>query len=44
MESNGENLSRRQFARAVRDLERITRQVAGRYIDQGVPLTWVRET
>ncbi|MFM0321991.1 DUF2471 family protein [Caballeronia glebae] len=40
MESNGENLSRRQFARAVRDLERITRQVAARYIDKGVPLTW----
>jgi hypothetical protein len=40
MESNGENLSRRQFARAVRDLERITRQIAGRYIHQGVPLTW----
>ncbi|BAN24668.1 DUF2471 family protein [Caballeronia insecticola] len=40
MESNGENLSRKQFARAVRDLERITRQIAGRYIDKGVPLTW----
>ncbi|WP_250503196.1 MULTISPECIES: DUF2471 family protein [unclassified Caballeronia] len=40
MESNGENLSRRQFARAVHDLERITRQIAGRYIDKGVPLTW----
>ena len=40
MESNGENLSKRQFARAVRDLERITRQIAGRYIDKGVPLTW----
>jgi hypothetical protein len=40
MESNGENLSRRQFVRAVRDLERITRQIAGRYIDKGVPLTW----
>jgi len=40
MESNGENLSRRQFARAVRDLEQITRQIAGRYIDKGVPLTW----
>ncbi|SAK71168.1 serine/threonine protein kinase [Caballeronia calidae] len=40
MESNGENLSKRQFSRAVRDLERITRQIAGRYIDKGVPLTW----
>jgi hypothetical protein len=40
MESNGEHLSRKQFARAVRDLERITREVAGRYIDLGVPLTW----
>jgi hypothetical protein len=40
MESNGENLSKKQFARAVRDLERITRQIAGRYIDKGVPLTW----
>ncbi|MDR5776174.1 DUF2471 family protein [Caballeronia sp. LP006] len=40
MESNGEHLSRKQFARAVQDLERITRQIAGRYIDLGVPLTW----
>jgi hypothetical protein len=40
MDSNGENLSRKQFARAVRDLERITKQIAGRYIQQGVPLTW----
>ena len=40
MESNGENLNKKQFARAVRDLERITRQIAGRYIDKGVPLTW----
>jgi len=40
MESNGEHLSRRQFERAVRDLERITRQIAARYIEQGVPLTW----
>ncbi|SAL54409.1 DUF2471 family protein [Caballeronia humi] len=40
MNSNGENLNKRQFARAVRDLERITRQIAARYIAQGVPLTW----
>ncbi|WP_244816701.1 DUF2471 family protein [Caballeronia sp. Lep1P3] len=40
MDSNGEHLSKKQFARAVRDLERITRQVAGRYIEKGVPLTW----
>jgi hypothetical protein len=40
MESHGEHLSRKQFARAVRDLERITRHIAGRYIDLGVPLTW----
>jgi hypothetical protein len=40
MESNGEHLSKKQFARAVRDLERITREIAGRYIDLGVPLTW----
>ncbi|KMZ13906.1 serine/threonine protein kinase [Candidatus Burkholderia humilis] len=40
MESNGENLSREQFARAVRDLELITRQIAARYIEQDVPLTW----
>jgi hypothetical protein len=40
MESNGEHLSKKQFARAVRDLERITRQVAARYIELGVPLTW----
>ncbi|MDR5738987.1 MULTISPECIES: DUF2471 family protein [unclassified Caballeronia] len=40
MESNGEHLSRKQFERAVRDLERITRQIAGRYIEKSVPLTW----
>ncbi|KMY85129.1 Serine/threonine protein kinase [Candidatus Paraburkholderia calva] len=40
METNGEHLSKKQFARAVRDLERITRQVATRYIELGVPLTW----
>ncbi|VXC88656.1 Serine/threonine protein kinase [Burkholderia sp. 8Y] len=40
MEMNAEHLSKRQFERAVRDLERITRHIAGRYIDQGVPLTW----
>ncbi|SAL46065.1 serine/threonine protein kinase [Caballeronia choica] len=40
MDSNGENLNKKQFARAVRDLERITRQIAARYIEQGVPLTW----
>jgi hypothetical protein len=40
METNGEHLSKKQFARAVRDLERIARQIAGRYIEQGVPLTW----
>lgn len=40
MESNGEHLSKKQFERAVRDLERITRQIAGRYIEKGVPLTW----
>jgi Protein of unknown function (DUF2471) len=40
MDSNGENLNKKQFARAVRDLERITRQIAARYIAQGVPLTW----
>ena|ERR1700712_4887159 len=28
------------FARVVKDLERITREVAHRYIVQGVPLTW----
>ena len=38
MDSNGENLNKKQFARAVRDLERITRQIAARYIAQGVPL------
>src|SRR6201995_394028 len=40
MESNGEHLSKKQFARAVRDLEHIARQIAGRYIELGVPLTW----
>jgi hypothetical protein len=40
MDSNGEHLSKKQFERAVRDLERITRQIAGRYIEKGVPLTW----
>ncbi|WP_050452354.1 DUF2471 family protein [Candidatus Burkholderia verschuerenii] len=40
METSGEHLSKKQFARAVRDLERITREIAGRYIDLGVPLTW----
>ena len=29
-----------EFARVVKDLERITREVAHRYIVQGVPLTW----
>ncbi len=40
METRGEHLNRRQFARAVHDLERITRQIAARYIRPGVPLTW----
>ncbi|WP_250474381.1 DUF2471 family protein [Caballeronia sp. GAFFF1] len=40
MESDGEHLSKKQFERAVRDLESITRQIAARYIDKGVPLTW----
>ena len=40
MDSQGENLNKKQFARAVRDLEKITRQIAGRYIEKGVPLTW----
>jgi Protein of unknown function (DUF2471) len=35
-----EKLSRKQFERAMHDLERVTRQISGRYIVQGVPLTW----
>jgi hypothetical protein len=29
-----------EYSRAVRDLDRITREIAGRYITQGVRLTW----
>lgn len=40
MDKLDEQLSKKEFARAVRDLERITRAVSARYIVQGVPLTW----
>lgn len=40
MNSIHEGLSRKEFQRAMHDLERVTRQIAARYIVQGVPLTW----
>ncbi len=40
MDNDEDQMSTPEFARAVRDLDRITRDIAGRYIVQGVPLTW----
>jgi hypothetical protein len=40
MDFDEDRMDTPEFARAVRDLERITREIAGRYIVQGVQLTW----
>jgi hypothetical protein len=40
MNFNEDRMDTPEFARAMRDLERITREVAARFIVQGVPLTW----
>ncbi len=40
MDFDEDRMDTPEFARTVRDLERITRDIATRYIVQGVPLTW----
>ena len=40
MDFDEDRMDTPEFARTVRDLERITRDIAARYIVQGVPLTW----
>jgi hypothetical protein len=40
MDFDEDRIDTPEFARTVRDLERITRDIAERYIVQGVPLTW----
>jgi hypothetical protein len=40
MDFDEDRMNTPEFSRAVRDLERITRDIAARYIVQGVPLTW----
>ena len=40
MDFDEDRMDTPEFARTVRDLERITRDIAARYIVQGVRLTW----
>jgi hypothetical protein len=40
MDFDEDRIDTPEFARTVRDLERITRNIAERYIVQGVQLTW----
>ena len=40
MDFDDDRMDTPEFARTVRDLERITRDIAEPYIVQGVPLTW----
>jgi Protein of unknown function (DUF2471) len=40
MDFDEDRIDSPEFARTVRDLERITREIAQRYIVQSVPLTW----
>jgi len=40
MDFDEDRIKSPEFARTVRDLERITRDIAQRYIVQSVPLTW----
>jgi hypothetical protein len=40
MDFDEDRMDTPEFARVVRDLERITRDIAERYIVQGVQLTW----
>lgn len=40
MDFDEDRMDTPEFARAVRDLERITRDIAERYIVKGVQLTW----
>jgi hypothetical protein len=40
MNFNEDRMDTPEFARAMHDLERIAREIASRFIVQGVPLTW----